>query len=183
MSGHDENAELVVLLDEDGQPIGTALKSEVHHENTPLHLAFSCYLFDGSGRFLLTQRALSKKTWPGVWTNSCCGHPGPGEDMKQAITRRMEQELGTTVTDLRVVVPDFRYRAVMDDGTVENECCPVFVGICPDPDDMQPDPSEVEDHQWVDWAAFRDEVRSGRREISPWCRLQVEALPQWPLSR
>ncbi len=118
MSGHGENAERVVLLDEGGEPIGTALKSEVHHENTPLHLAFSCYLFDGAGRFLLTQRALSKKTWPGVWTNSCCGHPGPGEDMEQAITRRMEQELGTTVTDLRVVVPDFRYRAVMEDGTV-----------------------------------------------------------------
>ena len=179
--GPEISPELVVLLDDAGQPIGTALKSEVHHQNTPLHLAFSCYLFDDAGRFLLTQRALSKRTWPGVWTNSGCGHPGPGEEMEAAVVRRMEQELGTVVTNLRVVVPDFRYRAVMEDGTVENECCPVFVGICPDPENLRPDPDEVEHHEWVDWSDFREGVLSGRREISPWCRLQVEALPAWPL--
>ncbi len=176
MSGPEQ----VVLLDEAGEPIGTALKSEVHHTDTPLHLAFSCYLFDPAGRFLLTQRAVSKKTWPGVWTNSCCGHPGPDEDVADAVRRRMEQELGTLVEDLRVVLPDFRYRAEMDDGTVENECCPVFVGTCPEPDDLDPDPSEVEAYEWVDWASFREAVLSGRREISPWCRMQVEALPERP---
>ena len=69
--------ELVVLLDEHAQPIGTAPKASVHHRETPLHLGFSCYLFDPAGRVLLTQRALSKATWPGVWTNSYCGHPEP----------------------------------------------------------------------------------------------------------
>ena len=67
--------ELVVLLDEDGHAIGTTAKAGVHHSDTPLHLAFSCYLFNDRGELLLTQRALSKPTWPGAWTNSVCGHP------------------------------------------------------------------------------------------------------------
>ncbi len=72
--------DLVVLLDEHGPalrhrtPTGTCTAPA-----TPRHLAFSCYLFDEQGRVLLTRRALTKATWPGVWTNSCCGHPRPGE--------------------------------------------------------------------------------------------------------
>lgn len=67
--------EEIVLVDEAGSPIGVAEKFSSHHANTPLHLAFSCYVFNDLGEFLVTQRALSKKVWPGVWTNSVCGHP------------------------------------------------------------------------------------------------------------
>ncbi|MEX0789777.1 MAG: NUDIX domain-containing protein, partial [Actinomycetota bacterium] len=68
-------AELIVLVDEQGNPTGRAEKSSSHHLDTPLHLAFSCYVFDDRGRLLATRRANSKKVWPGVWTNSVCGHP------------------------------------------------------------------------------------------------------------
>ena len=167
-----------MLLDDDGREIGVAPKHEVHHSDTPLHLAFSCYVVDPEGRLLVTRRALDKRTWPGVWTNSCCGHPAPGEPVQQAVTRRTEQELGIELTDVRVVLPDFRYRAVMDDGTVENEICPVYVATLEDPASIAPDPAEVADHMWVDWSTFRRDVLDGRRSVSPWCLEQVRELPE-----
>ena len=177
-----ETGELVVLLDEQGRATGTMPKSLVHHRETPLHLAFSCYVADAEGRLLLTRRALSKSTWPGVWTNSCCGHPAPGEPLSQAVRRRMHDELGLSVTDVALVLPTFRYRAVMADGTVENEMCPVLVARCPDPETLDPDPTEVEAVEWVDWAGLRSAVRDGRREVSPWCVEQLAALPDDPWS-
>ncbi len=174
------SVESVVLLDEDGAAIGIADKAGVHHLDTPLHLAFSCYVFDASGRFLLTQRALAKKTFPGVWTNSCCGHPAPGEDIFETVHRRVGQELGVRLDDLRLVLPGFRYRAVMADGVVENELCPVFVATTSAT--VEADPDEVEDHEWVDWNEFRGAVLSQERPVSHWCRLQVRALPVDPLA-
>lgn len=170
-------AELVVLLDEQANPIGTAAKSEVHHSQTPLHLAFSCYVLDPAGRLLVTQRALHKKTWPGSWTNTCCGHPAPQETVEEAVRRRVRQELGIELDDLRAVLPEFRYRAVMTDGTVENEVCPVFVARCADPTSVDADPDEVAAYEWQDWTQFRDEVLTGQREVSPWCQLQLRELP------
>jgi isopentenyl-diphosphate delta-isomerase len=171
-------AEEVVLLDEDGNAIGTALKSEVHGTATPLHLAFSVYVFDDDGRFLLTQRAINKPTFGGVWTNSCCGHPAPGEPIADAVVRRTEQELGLKLRDVKLVLPKFRYRAVGDNGLVENEMCPVFVATTSG--DPNPDPTEVEAWQWVDWASFREDVLTGRRDVSHWCREQVNSLPEDP---
>ncbi len=169
--------ELVVLLDEAGRAVGTAEKATVHDADTRLHLAFSCYLVDDDGRLLMTQRASSKRTFPGVWTNSCCGHPGPGESMADAVRRRVQQELGVDALDVRLLLPGFRYRAVAADGTVENELCPVFVARCPDPEDLHPDPAEVDDVAWVPWPELRDDVLTGRRDVSLWCAEQVAALP------
>lgn len=174
--------EEVVLLDEAGNAIGTADKAEVHHRDTPLHLAFSCYLFDDRGRLLLTRRALDKRTFPGLWTNSCCGHPAPGEPMDAAVRRRVTEELGVAPERLTLVLPAFRYRAVMEDGTVENEMCPVWTALCTDPDAVAPDPAEVADHEWVEWAGFRDDVLAGRRDVSQWCREQLLELPADPLA-
>lgn len=168
--------EYVVLLDEAGNAVGREEKATAHHRETPLHLAFSCYLFDGRGRLLLTQRALHKPTWPGVWTNSFCGHPGPGEPIADAVRRRAEQELGARLESLTLVLPAFRYAATMADGTRENEICPVFVATTSQP--VQPEPSEVAAAEWVEWVSFRDDVLEGRRDVSPWCVLQVTALAQ-----
>ena len=172
--------ESVVLLDESGAAIGTADKSEVHGPDTPLHLAFSCYVFDADGRLLVTQRALYKKTWGGAWTNSCCGHPAPAEDLTDAVRRRVGEELGLVLDDVRLVLPAFRYRAVMPDGTVENEMCPVFVATTADRERLDPD--EVEAAEWVPWTDFRAEVLAGERDVSPWCVEQVAALPPDPVT-
>ena len=167
-------AELVVLLDDGGTPIGEAEKFSVHGLSTPLHLAFSCHVYDSAGRVLVTRRALSKLTWPGVWTNSFCGHPFPGESLPDAIIRRAALELGLTVTDLEVVLPDFRYRAVDASGIVENEICPVYRAVTTDA--VQPNPDEVSEFAWLDPHALRGAVAAAPFAFSPWLGWQLEQL-------
>lgn len=169
-------SERVVLVDDAGRAVGSAPKGSVHHEQTPLHLAFSCYVFDRQGRLLVTQRALDKATFPGVWTNSFCGHPAPAEDMVEAVRRRARQELGLTLESLDLVLPAFRYEATGDNGIRENELCPVFIATTDD--EPAPEASEVATLAWVGWPDFRDEVLTGGREVSVWCALQVAALAE-----
>jgi isopentenyl-diphosphate Delta-isomerase len=165
--------ESVVLLDEAGRALGAHDKAAVHGADTPLHLAFSCYVFNTSGQFLLTRRADTKLVFPGVWTNSCCGHPEPGEALSGAIQRRARQELGITLSRTILLLPQFRYRAEMN-GVVENELCPVYAGYSDDA--LTPDPAEVADIKWTEWTDFTQQVQSGELRVSPWCGLQVAAL-------
>jgi isopentenyl-diphosphate delta-isomerase len=165
--------EQIVLLNEAWEPIGVAPKLASHNADTPLHLAFSCYVFNDAGEVLVTQRALSKKVWPGIWTNSCCGHPGPNEPIEDAIDRRLEYELGMDVIDLQLALPRFRYRCELD-GIVENECCPVYVAkVLNQPD---PNPSEVADYTWMTWSDFATDAHSQPAKYSEWCRLQIREL-------
>jgi isopentenyl-diphosphate delta-isomerase len=92
----------------------------------------------------------------------------------------VRDEVGVRAENVTLMLPAFRYRAVMPNGVVENEMCPVFVATTTDA--LDPDPAEVEDATWVDWAAFRASVLDGSRPISPWCREQVEQLPEDPLA-
>lgn len=166
--------EEVVLVDDDGNRVGTADKATVHHQKTPLHLAFSAYVFNSRGEFLITRRAATKKTWPHAWTNSCCGHPLPDEELPDAVARRLQDELGLASTAIDLVLPTFRYRAEMPNGVVEHELCPVFRVRADDTPD--PDPSEVSDTLWLPWDSFVSGVLSGELTISPWCYEQVVAL-------
>jgi isopentenyl-diphosphate Delta-isomerase len=165
--------ELIVLVDEDGRAIGTLPKPAVHHGETPLHRAFSAYLFDEAGRLLITRRAADKQTFPGMWTNTVCGHPGPGEDDDHAIARRALFELGLQVADLRPALPGYRYRAEFR-GVVENEICPVYLGRFTG--EPAPDPTEVGEWELVDWAAFRRRQESEGDAWSPWCREQARLI-------
>jgi isopentenyl-diphosphate delta-isomerase len=163
--------EQVVLLDDDGRAIGVADKATVHGASTPLHLAFSCYGFDREGRLLVTRRARHKTTFPGVRTNTCCGHPGPGEAMEDAVRRRLADELGVGAVDLRLVLPDFAYRAAAG-GVEENELCPVYV--CTLVGEPQARPDEVESVEWWSWEQFV--AAAGAGELSPWAQLQAPLL-------
>ncbi|MBE2997999.1 isopentenyl-diphosphate Delta-isomerase [Nocardiopsis sp. HNM0947] len=168
--------ELVVLLDEDHRHVGVADKATVHTEQTPLHLAFSCHVLDARGRVLVTRRALGKRTWPGVWTNSCCGHPGPDETPEAAVRRRVRQELGLDLTDVWPALPDFRYRAVSAEGIVENEVCPVFWARTDGEPD--PDPEEVAEYAWVEWNDLVAAAEHAPWALSPWSVLQIPAMPR-----
>jgi isopentenyl-diphosphate delta-isomerase len=117
-----------------------------------------------------------------VWTNSCCGHPAPGEDPAAAARRRLGQELGLRPARLEPVLPDFAYRAVDASGVVEHEVCPVyFAHLDGDPEPPPtPDPEEVAEWRWVPWAAFRTLAATAPWALSPWAVEQVGRLPEAP---
>jgi len=164
--------EQVVLLNDRRQVIGYADKARIHTMDTPLHSAFSIFLFNREGQMLVQQRAWSKKTWPGVWSNACCGHPAPGETLLAAAKRRLAQELGLHDICLHLALPDFRYRAEHC-GVVENEFCPVFIGLCRS--QPRPNDQEVAATDWIEWDAFvnQDPIFAG---YSPWSKWEAKLL-------
>ena len=164
----------VVLLDESGTPIGRAPKSAAHGPDTALHLAFSCHVVNPIGEVLVTRRALGKQAWPGVWTNSFCGHPKPAEPMLHAVRRRAEHELGLELDSVELALPLFRYRAIDARGVVENEVCPVYLAVASGEPD--PNPREVAEYRWVDPASLAAAVQAAPWAFSPWLVLQAGEL-------
>jgi isopentenyl-diphosphate delta-isomerase len=164
----------VVLLDEEGREIGTAPKSSVHGTDTALHLAFSCHVMNSDGEVLVTRRALGKTTWPGVWSNSFCGHPRPAEPVISAVHRRAEHELGITLRDIELALPLFRYRAVDASGIVEHEVCPVYIARTDD--EPRLNPLEVVEYRWVDPVLLGASLGTTPWAFSPWLVLQAEQL-------
>ena len=167
--------DVVVLVDEAGTAIGTAPRATVHTNDTPLHLAFSTFLFGPDGRLLMTRRALTKVAWPGVWTNSACGHRRPQETAIDAAMRRLVDELGTAPSDLKVVLPDFRYRAADASGIVENEFCPVMVGRI-DPEALVPNPEEIAELTWMPWETVLQIAETAPNLISPWAVSEITEI-------
>ncbi|WP_148874844.1 isopentenyl-diphosphate Delta-isomerase [Serratia marcescens] len=161
----------VILLDASWQPCGTMPKNRVHTRHTPLHMAFSCYLFTPEGKVLVTRRALSKTAWPGVWTNSFCGHPLPQEALAQAVMRRAQVELATEAEQITLQSDAFSYQATDVSGIMENEVCPVFAahskGV------LDPNPDEVADYAWVDLNHLMEAVKLTPFGFSPWMVLQL----------
>lgn len=172
--------ELVVLVDDDDRVLGLAPKASVHGAVTPLHRAFSLFLFDRDGRVLAQRRAAAKATWPLVWSNSCCGHPALDEPVEEAARRRLRDELGIDAIDEpRVVLPGYRYRANFD-GVEENELCPVLAARLGEGATVRPDPEEVDAVRWVDWDAFLAELAADPAPWSPWCLEEARLLDAAP---
>ncbi|WP_418275230.1 isopentenyl-diphosphate Delta-isomerase [Isoptericola jiangsuensis] len=171
-------ADHVVTCDDAGNRTGTVPRADVHTTDTPLHLAFSCYLLDADDNLLVTRRALVKRTWPGVWTNSFCGHLRWTESVEDSLVRHAAHELGGRVTDIDVALPEFRYRAVDASGVVENEICPVYVARVVG--DVEPNPDEVAEEAWSPARDVLTAVRATPWAFSPWMVEQVEALAAVP---
>jgi isopentenyl-diphosphate delta-isomerase len=172
----------VVLVDKDAVPIGTAEKLEAHRSPGMLHLAISAFLFDDQGRLLLQRRSPDKYHFHGLWSNTCCSHPRPGEAALRAGRRRLTEEMGIEA-ELRAA-GTFRYRAE-DPGTgmVETEIDHVLVGGYEgDPD---PDPAEVSQWRWVDLDELAADLVRRPGVYTPWLRqalavatgIEVTSLP------
>lgn len=168
-----KNQDYVVLVDKQNRVLGIAPKLATHNTNTPLHRAFSLFLFNSKGEFLLQQRSYKKKTWQGVWSNSCCGHPMLNESNIGAAKRRLKFELGIELNQIYEILPNFSYKAEMN-GIVENEICPVLVAFT----DQEPriNPDEVEKTRWINWQDFLKEINDHPGKYSIWCEIEAKLL-------
>ncbi len=168
--------EQVVLVDEQNQETGIAEKDTVHTKNTPLHRAFSLFLFNSKNELLLTQRAYTKKAFPGVWTNTVCGHPRLGETEVDASKRRLKDELGIEVEEVQLVGP-YRYRFTDTNGVVENEFCPVHIAFSDQ--EPYPHPKEVAAWKWLPWSKFLDDIKTHPEVYSPWSIEEAELVDRY----
>ena len=119
------NEEQVILVDFNDLEIGAMDKLQAHKKGL-LHRAFSIFIFNSKGELLLQKRNKNKYHSGGLWTNTCCSHPRPGEKVQNAAVRRLKEEMGMDT----VLYPafSFQYRAELDQSLIENELDHVFIG-------------------------------------------------------
>jgi isopentenyl-diphosphate Delta-isomerase len=153
----------VVLVDENDTPVGTADKIQAHRAGL-LHRAFSVFVADRRNRLLLQQRAAGKYHSGGLWSNTCCSHPGPGEDVLAAARRRLQDEMGLRC-ELAFVFR-FLYRAEMAGGWIEHELDHVFLGRVDE--DPTADPGEVQAWRWVAVQQLAEDLCRHPERFTPW---------------
>lgn len=163
--------EQVILVDEQDRELGVVEKMQAHRDGA-LHRAFSVFVFDPAGRLLLQKRAAGKYHSGGLWSNTCCGHPRPGEATVDAARRRLREEMNFDC-DLREAF-DFIYRAELEGALVEYEFDHVLIGERAG-DPPAPDPSEAEDWRWVSMGELRAGLRDDPARYSRWLKLAVES--------
>jgi len=157
--------ERVVLVDEDDAVVGAEEKAAAHQAGL-LHRAFSIFVFDRAGRLLLQRRAPGKYHSAGQWSNTCCGHPRPGERLESAAHRRLREEMGFD-SPLRPLTT-YRYRAGLDNGLTENELDHLLVGEFEG--SPAPDPQEASEWRWIAPGALRREMADDPLRFTVWLR-------------
>ena len=154
-----------MLVDRLGRQVGVDLKERVHLDGA-LHRAFSIFVFNASGLLLLQRRAAGKYHSGGLWTNTCCGHPRPGEALEQAVHRRLREEMGFDCA-LREAF-HFTYQAHLGNGLIEHEFDHVFVGSFENR--PQPNPKEVEAWEWMAPGELALDLDTRPERYSYWLR-------------
>jgi isopentenyl-diphosphate delta-isomerase len=164
----------VILVNEKDEEIGVMEKMEVHQKGL-LHRAFSIFIFNNSGQLLLQKRASGKYHSPGLWTNTCCSHPMPNEELKDAANRRLNEELGIS-TSLKDVF-SFTYRANMENGLVEHEFDHVLTGTFEGK--ILPDVNEVEDYKYASLAEIKRWLQTNPEEFTKWFIIAFPKIEIW----
>ena len=166
--------EAVILVNEFDEAIGQMEKMEVHRKGL-LHRAFSIFIFDAKGRMLLQQRAAAKYHGALLWTNTCCSHPFPNEEVKQAACRRLKEEMGFEAP-LRHLF-SFIYQAGVENGLIEHELDHVFAGIYEK--DIFPNPFEVADFKYVTMDSLEKEILDEPEKFTTWFRIVWPRIREW----
>lgn len=164
----------IVLVNDRDEEIGNMGKMEVHRLGL-LHRAFSVFVFNTRGEMLLQQRALKKYHSPGLWTNTCCSHPYPGENVERAALRRLSEEMGFS-TALQPLF-SFIYRAEFTNGLIEHEYDHVFVGSYEGP--VVPDPEEVNDYCFKTLSEIEHSLLTHPDKYTPWFHIAFPRILHW----
>jgi isopentenyl-diphosphate Delta-isomerase len=158
-----DDGEMVVLVDEADREMGLDSKLDAHVTGA-LHRAFSVFVLNAQGELLLQRRAAGKYHSPGLWANTCCGHPRPGEAVAVAARRRLHEEMGfdCTLEPAGALI----YRAEVGGGLVEHEYDHLFTGRH-DLDPL-PDPVEVSEWRWQSHESLLADVEASPEQFAPW---------------
>jgi len=163
--------EKVVLVDQQDNPIGEMEKMEAH-EKAILHRAFSVFVFNNKDELMLQQRALSKYHSPGLWTNTCCSHPVPGEKIIDAGHRRLNEEMGFDCEINKIF--DFVYKAKLNKGLTEHEFDHVLFGRY---DNMPKiNPEEVEHWKWMKMSDINHDMKNHPKKYTVWFRIAFDRV-------
>jgi len=165
--------ESVVLVDTEDNEVGIAPKLEAHRRGL-LHRAVSVFVFNSRGETLLQRRASRKYHSAGLWSNTACSHPRPGETPHAAAKRRLREEMGVRCSPRYAF--RFLYRAELDRGLIEHELDHVFVGTSDA--GPEPDPSEVEEWRWIGVAQLREELAAGPHRFTAWLPIAWKILTE-----
>lgn len=158
--------ENVILVDEQDQAIGTMEKLEAH-ERGLLHRALSVFIFNSAGQLLIQQRAAHKYHSAGLWTNTCCSHPAPGEEALAAAHRRLKEEMGMEAPLSFAFT--FLYRAPFENGLVEHELDHVFIGHSEETPIINPD--EVASYRWISLTEIESAMHTQPQTYTAWFKL------------
>ncbi|RYY60402.1 MAG: isopentenyl-diphosphate Delta-isomerase [Chitinophagaceae bacterium] len=164
----------LVLVNEQDEQTGTGEKMKVHREGL-LHRAFSVFVFNRDGQMMLQRRSLSKYHSGGLWTNACCSHPAPGEDVESAAGKRLVEEMGFS-TSLQKVF-DFVYKAGFGNGMTEHEFDHVFVGQYDGPVDYNRE--EVMDYCYQSMDELKESIRFKPEVYTEWFKLAFPRIETW----
>ncbi len=160
--------EHVILVNEDDIPQGTAEKLLAHQQGL-CHRAFSIFIFRQhvTTEILLQQRANDKYHSPGLWTNTCCSHPRPDEDILQAGQRRLFEEMG--IQTVLQWAGQFHYIAQFENGLIENEVDHVLTAALTD-ESFQVNPNEVQAFRWINLQDLQKALVDSPQTFTPWLK-------------
>lgn len=158
--------EQVILVNSQDREVGVEEKLEAHRQGN-LHRAFSVFIVNKRGEWLLQKRAPSKYHSPSLWTNACCSHPRPLEILFEASQRRLQEEMG--ISCALTPLFSFIYCAPLDGGLTEHELDHVFVGQFEG--EPNPNPAEVCAWKWVDFAPLEEDLLAHPDQYTAWFKL------------